>query len=397
MNQVQNNYSYIIVGAGIAGISAAKKIRELAPQASLLLISNEDRLPYKRTSINKNIAKGFGKEAFQLFDEAWYQSMNFELTFSEVVAINRELKKLTLKNGTEVGYQKLLLAQGALPVVPEFLNQDSLPWHAVHFAWQVEHLMNEASTKNNFLIIGGSIEGLETANQFIKLGKKVTILEQQQNPLLKFFPEKITHELFANLRDAGVTYFGNSTISHVQRISNGHFEVTFSGQTQTFDGLILCSGSKPNSSLAEKAGIKTEKGIVVNEYLQASDPSVFAAGDAAQHLSGIVTGLWHAAEHQGTIAGENMVNLGNIFKPRIHRLKTNVFGGFYFSANYAASKEPGITLKTEQKGNRYREFYLLDNRIQGLVMVNEDANDKLYQKAVSENWTYTELEQHIAW
>ncbi|MCK9208411.1 MAG: NAD(P)/FAD-dependent oxidoreductase [Salinivirgaceae bacterium] len=393
----QKKYPYLVVGAGIAGLSAVKKIRELDIKSSILIITDEDRLPYKRTKINKSIAKGFEKEEFQLFDAKWYNENNVELCYTKAIRLTLAEKEMELSRQAKVTYGKLLLSQGSKPYIPKINGLDEQKTHAVHFAGQVEKLRNEVETKHKILIVGGSVEGLETANQFIKMGKEVTVVERNQNPLSRFFPPELAKQIVSDLHTDGVDYFDNFHLSELNRNAKGQYQLQSPKGMQEFDTVVVCAGTQPDIQLAKLAGIKTERGICVNEFMQTSDVHVFAAGDVAQHPDGSVTGLWHSAEFQGFCAGENMAAFGKVYQPVPQRLKTSLFGGFYFSANFSRSKELNVKTITEKQGNLFREFYIKDGKVQGLVMSNDKERDKLYQKAVAENWSVDEIHFKIPW
>jgi len=389
------SYTYIVVGAGIAGISAIKKIRELDAVNSILLISDEDRMPYKRTKINKSIAAGFEKEAFQLFEPEWYPQNKVELYFAKVHDVFSNNHQLLINGSVLVSYKKLLIACGSKPIYPAIEGISTSDMIDVHFANNVAVLIADAALLNRFLIIGGSVEGLETANQLAKMGKTVTVVERSRNPLERFFPDYITRRIFDDLEKAGVTYLPGLTIDELVKTAQNTFQLINNNQTLEFDRIIVCAGTRPNTELAQKACLAMEKGVLVNEFMQTSNPDVFAAGDVAQHTNGEVTGLWHPAEYQGFCAGKNMVELGKSYQTVPSRLKTSLFGGFYFSANYNLSKTQDIDIFHEEKNSIVREFYLKNGCVAGLIMANDKERDKLYQKAIADNWTLEEVKKQI--
>ncbi len=395
MEPKATSYTYVVVGAGIAGISAIKKIRELDAVNPILLISDEDRMPYKRTKINKSIATGFEKEAFQLYEPEWYRQNNVELCFAKVHDVFAREHKLLVNGNTLVTYQKLLLATGSIPIYPAIKGIIASERVDVHFARNVAALIQDAATVSRFLIIGGSVEGLETANQLAKMGKTVTVVERYMNPLARFFPEYIIRQIFDALKKAGVTYLPRTTIDELIKTRKNTFQLINNQTTMEFDRIIVCAGTRPNTELAQKACLAMEKGVLVNEFMQTSNPDVFAAGDVAQHSNGEVTGLWHPAEYQGFCAGKNMVELGTNYQPVPSRLKTSLFGGFYFSANYNLSKTQDCDIFHEEKNNIVREFYLKNGCVAGLIMANDKERDKLYQKAIADKWTLEEVKKQI--
>ncbi|MGE4287541.1 MAG: NAD(P)/FAD-dependent oxidoreductase [Salinivirgaceae bacterium] len=393
--KLQQNYSYLIVGAGIAGLSAIKTIRQTDTQSSILLISNEDRLPYKRTKINKSMAAGFSKDEFMLNPEDWYKAQHVDLAFEEVLKINTAENEVVLADGQIIRYNKLLLAPGATPVYPVIDGISDSDLLNVHFAKNVEHIRNMLANKNEVLIIGGSVEGLETANQLIKMGKKVVVIDRLKDPLGKLFPDYLTKKIYADMHQAGVVYLPGFTLNKLVKTDDKRYKMDTPEYKTTFDALLVCAGVRPNIRLAEHTGIATDRGILVNEYMQTSISNIFAAGDVAQHPDGLVTGLWHPAEYQGYCAGENMLAVGSAYHPVPLRLKTTLFGNFYFSANYHLSHSYRLDVSAEELNGVFREFYVLDAKVLGMVMMNDKERAKTYQQAVAEQWPLEKVKEQL--
>jgi NAD(P)H-nitrite reductase large subunit len=393
--KLKQNYNYLIVGAGIAGLSAIKKIRESDVRGSVLLISNEDRLPYKRTKINKSMAAGFTKDEFMLNPADWYKAQNIDLAYQEVLKINTDENEVVLADGQIIKFQKLLLASGATPVYPAIEGVSAGDLLDVHFARNVEHIRNTLADKNEVLIIGGSVEGLETANQLIKMGKKVVVIDRLKDPLGKLFPDYLTKKIYADMHQAGVVYLPGFVLNKLVKTDDKRYKMDTPEYKTTFDALLVCAGVRPNIRLTEHTGIATDRGILVNEFMQTSVSNIFAAGDVAQHPDGSVTGLWHPAEYQGYCAGDNMLAVGSAYNPVPLRLKTTLFGNFYFSANYHLSHSYRLNVSAEEKNGVFREFYALDSRVLGMVMMNDKERAKTYQQAVAEQWTLEKVKEQL--
>lgn len=388
-------YDIVVVGAGISGLSAIKEIRKDHANVSVLLVSNEDRLPYKRTKINKHIAVGFSTNQFSLFDDDWYKNENIDLCFDTVNAINRGNKTISLKKGGDVTYSKLLLANGALPFVPNISGISSDKLHFVHYAAQVNELLAEMPSINSFLIVGGGVEGIETAYELHKASKKVVIVDSNKNSLSKLFPSFISDQIFHDIKQSGITYISGQRVTQVAETSENLFELSLNNIVMEFNAIIVCAGTKPNVNLANESGLKVGKGILVNEYMQTSDINIFAAGDVAEHNNGLVTGLWHPAEHQGVNAGLNMVDLGHRYQPVPLRLKTSIFDNFYFSANYFERSDE-LTQVTPFKDDKIcGELYIQNNKVVGLTMMNDKPNSKRYHEIVAKKRTLDIFKQEF--
>ncbi len=384
---IDKRYDIIIVGGSITAIEAINSIHEINPHTKILLISGEDRLPYKRTMINKNIVRGFDKDDFKLATNEWYQQNNVTLIIDRATKIDRKQKSLeTATNGTYT-YNKLLLATGVRSKTLKYNNLAHNDYYRVQNASDVEKLLKDIKHKQSFLIIGSGVEGIETADQLIRKGKNVTIIDRNNRPMRKLLPEEYSNELISAMKNKGVHYLPNTSINSVNRIRNQQYEVTFGDSKQVFDGIISCIGTQANIELAQEANLKTNKGILVNNFLQTSDPDIYAGGDVAEHSNGTMTTLWHAAAYQGEIAGLNMMSISREHKIKPFRLKTDVFGLFLFSANFENVNSGQYEISCQQQGNLKRTIYYKNDETNGIIMMNDKNRAKEYQQAVMEKWS----------
>ena len=387
-----NAKNFIIIGGGIAGLSAIKAIREENKTDSVLWVSDEDRMPYKRTKINKHIASGFSKDEFALTDHHWLMENHIELLFDTAEQIDPRKHELTFKHRGTLKYNKLIIATGK---IPRFLNIDGLPQeivHQVHTARQVENIIRSAVKAKRYLVIGAGVEGVETAEQLVKLGKEVTLVERNSMVLKRFFTPKFAHLMEDSIEKAGVRLLLDIKQIAYNETESGESLVSIDEQEHKIDTIISSIGYLPNTKLAVDADIKCNVGILVNEYLETSAPDVYAAGDVAEHPLGQITGLWHAAEHQGHIAGLNACGKQIKLELKPFRMKTEVFGGYYFSVLPYLNN---LTLIEEKKGGIARDMYFKDDKIEALLMKNDGDRAKMYQQALMEKWSLARVRKEI--
>lgn len=390
-----SHYPFIIIGGSITAFSAIKAFREFDKDTRILLISGEDRLPYKRTKINKHIIRGFDKEEFRLADKDWYANNNVDLLHDWVTDLNPEKKSITTRGNHHFTYHRLLIATGATPVIPNISGLEPGDYHKVQNAADVEQLIETTKQAHNFLIIGAGVEGVETADQLVRKGKKAIIVDRLPHPMQKLFPESITDKLKAEMHKHEVEFFGGISLNSVTKQSAGKYEVTLKGKTFHFDAIVACTGAIPNTTLARQAGLKTERGILVNKWLQTSHPHIYAAGDVAQHEGGMITGLWHAAEYQGKMVAQNINNYCIKFDAPPFRLKTEVFNLFLFSAAYDTIIPGEMEIVNESLGDLHRIFYFKDNQLKAAIMLNDKNRAKTYQLALMEEWSPEKIKNKL--
>lgn len=391
----RNNYPIIVVGASIAAISFVRTLRANNDKRKILLIHGEDRLPYKRTKINKNMVRGFDKDDFKIADREWYKDNDVDLIYDRVINIDSAEKVISTQRGLVCSYEKLMLATGAVSVIPKIAGIATENLHSVQNASDVDRVLETCKNKDRFLIIGGGVEGVETADQLVRKGKTVILANRMKYPLQKLFPISLLKELEQRMMDKGVKLFRGVSVAAIHE-HNGHYTVNLQGQQLEFDEVIACTGAVPNIELGIKAGLKVERGIIVNAFMQTSDADILAAGDVAQHEQGIVTGLWHAAEHQGKLAALTLLG-----KPEEHtlppfRLKTEVFGLYMFSGAYEYVI-PGVDEEVEEvDGDIRRIMYYNDNALKAAVFLNDGPRAKIYQQALFEQWSKEKVEDELS-
>jgi NAD(P)H-nitrite reductase large subunit len=375
------NFDYIITGAGIAGTNAAKTLREADLKATILLINNEDRIPYKRTQINKNIAAGFSANQFSLYQPEWFAENRITLINATVDLIDIDSK--TIKTSTACfGYGKLLIATGS---TPRGTGNQMWDKHIIHIrtAAQAEHIISQLAHKQHFLIAGAGSEGVETAVQLAMAGKQVTVIDRNKYPLHNYVTQEIGNIVAKTLTENNINLIFNQQIKEIK--SHNGYEIITNDHQLKADAIICCLGVTPNTGLAIKSGIKTSLGIDVDETMLTSADSVYAAGDVACPDGSHPAGLWHAAEYQGKVAALNMAGIHTPFTNPTYRFKTELFGQYVFSAGFH-NFDAGHKIEEIRRDKSIRLIASKDGVLKGIVSLNEKELAKTFQKALLEKW-----------
>jgi NADPH-dependent 2,4-dienoyl-CoA reductase/sulfur reductase-like enzyme len=396
----RSEWDVVVVGAGAAGVAAAEELSRLQPRPSVLIVSDEDRLPYKRTKISKNIARGFEREEFAQLPREWYAHAGFELvTGARVSALDPQAHRLELADGRGFGWGSLILATGADPVPPlaDTTVQAERKVFVVRTAAQVESLRSALGASGRVAVVGAGVLGVEVAEQVRRCGQEVVLVGRQQ----RLMPRQLNEEAAERLADVmGAGGVQLRLGEKVERIEDGRGRTLSlglrAGGLET-DLIVFCVGVRPRTELAARAGLAVDHGILVDGALRTSHPAVFAAGDAAQHPDGSVTHLWHAAQYQGALAARCAVGREAHHDNPPFRLKCEVFGQYFFSMNVPVRRSPGDAPKPEEqaRGPLYRCLYYREERLCGVIMVNDGERAKRYEAAVREGWTRRTLHAEL--
>ncbi len=380
---------FVIIGGGSAGISAIKAIRENNRTSSIYWVTNEDRSPYKRTQINKNIANGFGKDDFALINQDWLSENHVDLLFDTATHIDTNNHELKFNHRGPIKYNKLIIATGKKPRQLQIENYDDIIHH-LYTARQIENIIRQAQSAQTILIIGAGIEGSETACQLKRMGKDVTLVDKNSLVLHNYFTPRFSNLVAKSMISSGIDlHLGIAPI--VYNEDDNTF--TINNKNRHFDMVISSIGYETNMQLALSSDIDCDKGILVNEYLETSAHDVYAAGDVAQHPNGKITGLWHAAEHQGYIAGKNATGEEHTYKSLPFRMKTEICNEFYFSVPPVPNRKYHV-VKDENNGI-VRELYFYRQRLEAAMMKNDKDRAKLYQKALMEGWSPAQMDEFL--
>ncbi|HEX3693905.1 MAG TPA: FAD-dependent oxidoreductase [Polyangia bacterium] len=309
--------SVVIVGAGAAGNAAAETLRCAGYGGPVTMIGAEDTLPTDRPNLSKDYLAGTAPEEWiPLRDPDFYRSQQIELLLGvRVTALHTERKTLTLSDGSTRSYGALLLATGADPVKLAIPGADTGQVFTLRSLADSRRIIAKAQSARRAVVIGASFIGLETAAALRTRGLEVDVVGPEARPLERVLGPALGDFVRALHEEHGVRFH----LKHgVQAISDGAVTLD-DGSSLLCDLVVTGVGVRPAVALAEQAGLRLDRGVVVNEFLATSAPGVFAAGDIARWpdaRSGqaIRVEHWVVAERQGQAAARNILGRRQPFR-----------------------------------------------------------------------------------
>lgn len=293
---------YIIVGGGIAGVSAAEAIRENDRTSSILLFSDEKEIPYVRPMLTKHPLSSFDLWNADLHQLQWYEENQIELCCGCRVEKLQPEEHLIWADGEQYCYNKCILATGAYNFVPPFAGKDQNGIYTIRTKDDIRKLKETAMRGTRAVIIGGGVIGLECALELKRYGVEVAVLEAIQY----LMPRQLDQETSTEFQNAvqEITIETNVSIQEITGSGWADGVTLADGRTFPCDFVVVACGVRAHTELARDAGIVTERGIVVNERMETSDKDVYACGDCSQ-FQGINVALWSQGVEQGRVAGVN--------------------------------------------------------------------------------------------
>lgn len=368
------SHSYVVVGAGLAAASAVDGIREHDKNGSILLLGAETDPPYDRPPLSKQLWSG-AKQVEEIFshERAFYARHGVELRLgAEVVALDRAAHTLRDGGGTTYRYEKLLLATGGTPRRLGIPGGDLEGLCYFRTLEDYKRLRLAAGKSKSALVIGGGFIGSEIAAALCGSGMAVTMIFPGQWLASRIFPESLGRALTEQYRAKGIEVLTGDRPVAIERVENRYRTSTSAGRDIASDVIVVGIGIEPNIALAQAAGLETGNGITVNQFLETSDPDVYAAGDVAFFPEAVLGPRriehWDNAVSQGKHAGRNMAGA------RVPFTYIPFFFSDLFEFGYEAVGDTDARHETlcdwQEENKTGVVYYLKDERVRGAMMCN---------------------------
>lgn len=365
----------VIIGAGHAAGQAAASLRQEKYAGPITIIGDESHIPYQRPPLSKQYLSGEqGLARVYLRPEKFYQDNDVTLKLNKRASqINRHAKSVTLADGEQITYDKLIISTGSRPRMLNIDGSDQPGIHYLRTIADVDGIRAEMQPDKKLVIVGGGYIGLEVASVAVQMGLNVDVVEMEQRILQRVTtPEMSTyyHQLHTargvNIHtNTGVTGFtGDGTVQKVLCNNDISFDA---------DLVIVGIGIIPNTELAQDAGLACDNGIVVDERCRTSDPSIFAAGDCTNHPNPLLDRRLRLesvpnAMEQARVCAANMLGGEKIyaaipwFWSDQYELKLQMVG---FSADGDSQ-----VVRGDMATNKFAVFYLHQGKVVAADAVN---------------------------
>ena len=378
----------VIIGNGTAGITAAAECRRLSPSCQIDVVAKESEHLYNRMAIGRLLYGRSAMAGLHLMAPDWHAKNNVTVWLNTIVTkVELTKREVHLGTGEVLSYDRLILAQGASAFTPAidgitlpgcFVLRDAADAMAIR-AWRQQRNCRTAA------VLGGGVLGVEAADALRHLDLEVTIIGQSRL-MERQLDEKGSAILSRYLAGLGVSAKLDATVARIHGDRHISAIELADGQRIGADILVACAGIKPNIEIAKSAGLKVNRGVVVDAVMQTSDPNVFAAGDVAE-LPGAVSGLWAVSTRQARVAA------GKIFGAEISAslpstlVNLKVDGIDVKSFGLLKPARPGqeIIQSTEEPTQEHRMLIVDGSKIVGAVFVGPPGVGKSIETIIQSN------------
>jgi len=391
------NYKYLIIGNSAGGVGAMEAIREIDKDGPLAVISDEEHHVYSRPLISYYLADEID------YDKIFYRPLDFyekkgidPILGRKVLKIDFDQRSVVLDDGSNIGFEKLLLATGGEPFVPlikglenhEFFNFITLN-DSVKIRERLARKNRGKGVGNRgegnrgietAVVLGGGLIGLKAAEALTQRGIHVKVVELADRVLSPVLDEQGSAIIQGVMEEAGVEVITGHTIAEVTGQGTSVNSVILdSGEEIDCSLLIVAIGVRPRVELARDTQIQVNRGIVVDKLMQTSVPGIYACGDCAEVYDFITDGfrltpLWPTAHVGGRVAGSNMAGVEKEYVWGTGMNAVDFFGFPVISAgliNPPDGEEMEILTRLDEDARIYRKFLIRDHRIAGMVFVNQ--------------------------
>lgn len=362
-------FRYLIIGGGMAADSAIKGIREIDETGSIGLVSMEEYPPYDRPPLTKALWKG------KPLDKIWRHVSEEEVTMylgRKIVSLDCDNMTAIDENKDSYKGDKILIATGGTPRHFSF-GENIVYYRTLDSYKQLEKLAKEGTKDQVFAVIGGGFIGSEIAAALAMNDKKVTMLMPEDGIGSRIFPPDMSEYINDYYRQKGVEVLTQKKVTGAIAKDGRHYLQVSEGPEVVADYVVAGIGINLNIKLAQEAGLHTDRGILVNEYLMTNKSNIFSAGDVAVYYSKDLN-KWLNFEHEdnanttGQIAGRNMAGANERFE------HLSYFYSDMFDLGYEAVGELDSRLETvadwDEKFKKGIIYYFKENRICGVLLWN---------------------------
>jgi NAD(P)H-nitrite reductase large subunit len=405
---VRNRVRYVIIGAGGAGMAAAATIRQYDVTAKITVLSAETDHPYYRPLIPFLIS-GEKKSAEMFMDGCGpFMTHGIDILLqAKVTTIDTHHRVVVLYSGEEIVYDKLLIATGSSPILPDsFQIQTVAGVYTLRTLAEARSIAQYSQTSRKVVLLGGGMLNVKTAFALLSMGLDVTMVEIEDS-VLPWLMEADAAALIHNaLVKAGLKVITGSTLSrlHSRHDSDGIESVELSnGQELACQMLLIGIGVQPNISLLKSTPIKLNQGVIIDSRCACSEENIFAAGDVAvtiDPISGfaIKSGLWTHAVDMGRCAGKNMVGLNSEYVGPYGVLNaTQVADVPFVSIGTVHTADTDYEVHVSATNQSYRKliFSPKGDRLIGALFVGDIAGSGLYRHLIRERMPVMNIKSHI--
>ncbi len=365
---------YIIIGNGIAGVTAATTLAEGDPSAQIVIYTDEKYPYYRRPWLPDFLAGRYRIEELYPYPDSWYSKRHIHVHLNQpVTQILAGEKAVVLASGEKVPYDALLVACGGYSFVPPITNANLKGCFTLRTLDDAQTIRDYAQDKGEAVVIGGGLLGLESARGLSALGLNVTVIEVFPRLLPRQLDAEGAAILTQRIEQMGISIITGANVEAIVGSAHTDGVQLKDGKTIPCDMVLFSAGIRPKLQLAKDAGLAINRGVIANESMQTSDANIYVAGDVAEFRERTY-GIIPAAIEQARVAAANMIQPHSETYTGTTPINTlKVMGIDLTSIGIVNPEEPGYTSyrRSDPDKGLYKKIVFKDGALVGAILLGD--------------------------
>ncbi|MGP0585798.1 nitrite reductase large subunit NirB [Paenibacillus timonensis] len=382
----------VVIGNGMAGISAVEQILKLTTKFDITVFGSEPHPNYNRIMLSYVLEGSKTMDDIVLNDLNWYKEHGITLHMGTTVErIDAEAKEVVADNGQRVSYDKVLIATGSTSFILPIPGSDKEGVVGFRDIADCEQMLQAANTYKTAAVIGGGLLGLEAAKGLVQLGMDVTVVHLMEDLMERQLDHQAAGMLQAELERQGIKFkMGAQTTELLgdNRVRGLRFA---DGTELPAEFVVMAVGIKPNVAVAKASGMEVNRGIVVNDYMQTSLEGVYSVGECTEHR-GICYGLVAPLFEQGNVMAKHICSVETPpYEGSVVSTKLKISGVDVFSTGeFIDGPEHTVIANKDDWKRTYKKILLKDGKLVGAVLFGDITDSAELQKLIKQGAEMTD-------
>ena len=389
----QEKMQLLLIGNGLAGMRCLEDLLDMAPERyEITVIGEEPWGNYNRIMLSPVLSGDKSIDDIMLHTHAWYQEKGIRFIAGDAaVKIDRPRKQAYTEKGLVVGYDRLILATGSKPFVPPISGSDLKGVISFRDIYDVNTMLDYAKNKKNAVVIGGGLLGLEAAYGLKQRGMNVTVLHLMDRIMERQLDARASRLLQNNIEAKGIEIITEANTEQLIGVDGHVTQVKLKdGTLLDADLVVFAVGIRPNIALAQSAGLRCNRGVMVNDTMQTFDPSIYAVGECIEHRNqtfGLVEPLWG----QAFICASHLAEHGSLtFKAPTVPTQLKVSGCDVFSAgridleSSESQADYEDIILNDEKRQIYKRIIIQKDKVIGAVLFGDTEDGAWYAELIAD-------------
>ena len=384
----QEKLKLVLIGNGLAGMRCLEDLLDMAPDRyEVTVIGEEPWGNYNRIMLSPVLSGEKTIEDIMLHPHAWYSDKGIKFIADDpAIKIDRTRKTVHTEKGETVDYDRLIIATGSKPFIPPVQGVDLKGVISFRDIYDVNTMIKYCETKKNAVVIGGGLLGLEAAYGLKQRGMNVTVLHLMDRIMERQLDGRASRMLRHSIEEKGIKIITEANTEALIG-KNGHVSQIRlkDGTLLDADLVVFAVGIRPNIALAQSAGLRCNRGILVNDTMQTFDPSIYAVGECIEHRGqtfGLVEPLWG----QAFICATHLAEHGRLtFKAPTVPTQLKVSGCDVFSAgNFEPQDDFEDIVLNDEKRQIYKRIIIQQDKVIGAVLFGDTEDGAWYAELIAD-------------